>query len=118
MQVSGAPAIKRDKKPLRRNKWNAVPKTVDGIKFASTKEADRYEVLKLLEKSGAIKDLSLQPSFVLKANDVAICEYVADFRYKENGNEIIEDVKGVKTPIYKLKKKFMKATHGIEIKET
>ena len=53
-------------------------------------------------------------------NDQKICKYVADFRYNkvdEYGSleEVVEDAKGVETAEFKLKKKLMKAVHGIEI---
>lgn len=51
-------------------------------------------------------------------NGVKLCDYVADFVYEEDGMEITEDFKGVYTPIYRLKKRMMKAFHGIDIRES
>lgn len=91
-----------------------------GIEFDSKREANRYSELKLLERAGLISDLVLQPEYYLKVGDVLVCKYVADFRYvdRQTGREIVEDTKGVRTDVYKLKKKLMLAVHGIEILET
>lgn len=99
-------------------KFRNVKTTVDGITFASKKEAKRYCDLKLMVKAGVFKDLTLQPEFPIEVNGVKICKYVADFSYYENGKRVIEDVKGFRTPAYRLKKKLMLAVHGINIFET
>ena len=86
---------------------------VDGIEFDSLKEARRYGELKLLVKGGVIKDLELQPVFELipkqKHNGKTIrkANYIADFMYidTKRGITVVEDVKGFKTDVYKLKKK-------------
>jgi len=93
---------------------------VDGIRFASKKEASRYGDLKLMEKAGLIDQLELQPKYPLHVNGHKICTYIADFRYMdvETGTRIVEDAKGFKTPAYKLKKKLMKVIHEIEVFET
>lgn len=103
------------------SKYKAVRTEVDGISFASRKEARRYGELKLMQDHDQIAGLTLQPRFPIVVNGVKICTYVADFQYFDtwNGNKVvIEDVKGVKTPIYNLKRKLMRAVHGIEIYET
>lgn len=91
---------------------------VDGYLFASRREAHRYSQLKLLEASGAITDLELQPKFPIIVNGVKVCTYVADFQYNENGAKVTEDVKGFSTPVYRLKKKLMKAVYDIDILES
>lgn len=135
--------------PLRRrHKYGAKATVVDGIRFASKKEANRYGELKLLERAGHIKDLELQPSFDLivveftvrarlkeaaariagraapKDTRHKVGVYRADFRYREralseseNDRTVVEDVKGVKTAVYKLKKRMVEAQYGIEIVE-
>lgn len=97
---------------MRKHKYNAKPTIVDGIRFASKREAQRYGELKLLEKAGVIFGLKLQPRFVLQeknGKDRAIV-YVADFRYIERvgGPVIIEDVKGVQTQAFKIKAKLFR----------
>lgn len=100
------------------NKYRNVKTEVDGITFHSKKEAARYSDLKLLERAGQIKDLRLQVPFVFEHNDVRICKYLADFCYRENGREVVEDCKGKSTREYRLKRKLMKAFFAIEILET
>ena len=46
------------------------------------------------------------------------CTYTADFCYMQNGSYIVEDCKGMRTEVYKIKKKLMLYIHNIEIKET
>ena len=110
--------LKVMKKPRKRNKFGAIKTVVDGITFHSKKEAKRYQDLKSLARSGDIFKLELQPQFSLDVNGHHICNYRGDFKYLEDGKEVIEDSKGVKTPVYRIKKKLMKAIHGIEILET
>ena len=102
----------------RKHKYNAQPTTVDGIRFHSKGEANRYSQLKLLERLGDISDLSLQPSFPLVVNDHKICTYKADFKYIEDGQEIIEDFKGYDTRDSKMKRYLLKALHGIDVRIT
>jgi len=104
----------KDKVSKYRNKRTEV----DGIMFDSKKEAKRYSVLKILEKEGVIKDLRLQVPYKLEVNGVLICTYRADFVYILDPQIIVEDCKGLRTPIYKLKRKLMRAIHNIEILET
>lgn len=103
--------------PPRRHKYNAVPTVVDGVRFASKREATRYMILKHLEREGKIHSLQLQPRFQLRVNGELICTYVADFRYEQGASVIIEDAKGVKTAAYLLKKKLLHACFGITIRE-
>lgn len=93
------------------NKYKNTKIVVDNIKFDSNLEATRYKELKLLERAGTITDLELQPRFLLqdsfKKNGRTFrkIEYVADFKYIENGKTIVEDVKGIQTDVFKLKHK-------------
>ena len=105
---------------VSRSKYRAQPTVVDGIRFASQAEARRYGHLKMLERAGRIYDLELQPRFPLLVNAIKVCTYVADFRYRFAGVvgvPVVEDVKGVQTPIYRLKKKMLLAQDGIIITE-
>ena len=107
---------------MRTHKYGAVKTTIDGITFASKAEARRYAELLLLQRAKRIHNLELQPSFDLKVvgagGVVKIGRYVADFRYDlPTGEDVIEDVKGMKTAIYKLKKKHVEAQYGITITE-
>lgn len=102
-------------------------KTVrDGRTFDSKHEAGRYTELQLLRRAGKITDLRCQVSFLLipaqyDENHRCIersCKYVADFTYRdENGEFVVEDAKGLKTDVYRIKKKLMLEKYGIKIKE-
>ena len=100
------------------SKFHAIRTIVDGITFASKKEAARYAELKLAERSGDIDSLILQPVFPIIINDKKVAKYIADFSYYIGQKHIIEDVKGVRTPVYKLKKKLVEAQYNIIITET
>ena len=95
------------------SKYNNIRTTVDGIKFDSKAEAKRYGQLKILEKSGDISQLELQPVYKIVINGAPVrfagsnrpMKYVADFRYRtKSGETETEDVKGVLTAVYKMKK--------------
>lgn len=88
------------------------------IAFDSRKEATRWENLLLLQKAGHISKLERQVRFPLKIKGDTIATYIADFRYLQNGKEVVEDVKGCITREYRLKARLMKALLGIEILET
>jgi hypothetical protein len=101
------------------SKYKNQPTALDGIIFASKKEANRYAELKLLERAKIISALQLQKPFELRVNGVLVCKYIADFVYlDQSGREVVEDVKGVKTAIYRLKAKLMIACHGLRVVET
>lgn len=88
---------------------------IDGIRFDSMLEGERYKTLRIAERGGAISDLKLQVPFELKVNGLLICKYIADFTYIQNGKLVVNDAKGVQTKEFKLKQKLMLAVHGIEI---
>jgi len=100
-------------------KYGNIPQRVDGIFFHSKKEARHYKTLKAMQQAGIIRDLETQPKFKLDIDGTHICNYFADFKYWDNelDREVIVDVKGVKTAVYKLKKKLMLAIHNIEVEE-
>ena len=102
----------------RRGKYNAKRTEIDGYIFASRHEANRYSELKLLEYAGEIKDLELQPVYPCEVNGHLVCKYIADFRYRlPSGREVVEDAKGVKTDVYRLKNKLVRALYGVVIVE-
>lgn len=105
---------------VRKHKFGAIRTEIDGIWFASKKEAKRYQELRLLEKAGQISHLELQPIYEINYQGVKICRYQGDFRYfcKEKRARVLEDVKGMKTPVYRLKKKLVEAFYpGTKIVE-
>ena len=94
------------------NKYSNKKTVIDNVTFDSKAEARRYGALKLLLRAKQIKNLTLQPRFILQCaftdgmgEKHRMIEYVADFQYQEKGKTIVEDVKGMKTEVYKLKKK-------------
>jgi len=101
---------------LRWSKYKAKPTTIDGVRFPSKKEARRYSQLKLLLAAGQIKNLELQPQYPIHVAGSKICTYIADFRYIDrSGVTIVEDVKGVETPVFRLKKKLVEAIYGLKL---
>jgi hypothetical protein len=101
-------------------KFKNIPTEIDGIRFDSKKEAQRYVDLKMLERIKEITALELQPKFTLAVNGHKICDYRADFRYCDaSGAVVVEDVKsaGTKTRQYRIKIKLLRALTGIEVRE-
>ncbi len=104
--------------PLKPSKYRNEKVEIDGYRFDSKAEGARYWDLRQLERAGSITDLELQPAFPLLVQGVQIGVYKADFRYRdERGEVIVEDVKGMKTAMYRWKAKHVKAQYGIEICE-
>jgi len=107
-----------EKKPSKYHNRKAM---YQGIQFDSHKEMNRYRELQLLERAGLIRSIELQPRYDLIVNGHKLGFYRADFRYKEvtTGTVVTEDVKSpaTKTAVYQLKKKLVKALHGVEIIE-
>lgn len=107
-----------------KSKYHSRKTVVDGITFDSKREADRYKELRAWEKAGVISGLTRQQAFTLipaqridgKVVERAV-KYVADFCYYRDGEYVVEDVKGFRTPEYKLKRKMLLWAHGIQIKE-
>lgn len=105
-------------------KYRSKKTTIDGITFDSKKEANRYLELKLLERAGEISHLTRQVKYELIPSQRVdgklverSCSYIADFVYLENGETVVEDTKGYKTPDYIIKRKLMLQVHGIRIRE-
>lgn len=102
-----------------RPKYGNQKTLVAGHVFDSKREAERYQLLCILERAGRISDLELQPKYRLDVDGIHVADYIADFRYKDSlGFTMVEDAKGVRTAVYRLKKKLMLAIHGIDILET
>lgn len=107
----------------KRSKYGAEPTTVDNIRFDSKRESERYSELKLLEKAGEIRILQVQPRFPLwvrgaPAEPITIGEYRGDFSYTRNDTHtmVVEDVKGMDTPLSKWKRKHVAAQYDIEVR--
>lgn len=119
-----------------RSKYGAVPTVVDGIRFASKREAAYYRELCLRLKAGDIRQLLLQPKYrlwiqpfvrngIAKGEVINCGEYIGDFQFEESDRgyggvtwtKVVVDVKGMKTPVYRLKKRIVEALYGIQIRE-
>lgn len=105
------------------NKYGNKKCIYQGIVFDSKKECDHFIYLQYLEKAGEITDLQrqvrfeLQPSFKHNGKTIRSITYVADFTFKDkDGLMHIQDTKGIKTEVYKIKKKMMQFK-GYEIEE-
>lgn len=108
------------------SKYHAKKTVVDGITFDSRRESCRYLVLKGMEEDGTIEGLRRQvryelvPAFDVDGRHYRPVFYVADFVYvdKETGKTVVEDVKGMRTDVYRLKSKLFARRYGMSIKET
>lgn len=120
-QIDNVLFAERAQKELRAekkaNKYGAKRTQVDGIWFDSAAEARRWSVLNLEERAGLITSLERQVPYDITINGEHIAKWIADFRYTRDGVTVCEDVKGVRTPVYRLKAKLVQAIHGIRITE-
>lgn len=110
--------------PAKKHKYGAKPVDWNGMHFDSTREYQRYRELLLLEKAGKISNLQRQVRYTLipeqmlkNGRKMRPIEYIADHVYIENGELVVEDVKGYITEEFRLKEKLMKWTHNIELKK-
>lgn len=102
------------------SKYHNKKTTVNGITFDSRLEAARYQELLVLERGGFISALSCQPKFLLQdgfeydGKKERAIYYIADFQYLDNDTAdwVVEDVKGKRTEVYKLKRKLFLAKYG------
>lgn len=110
----------------RNNKYRNKKVTMGDKVFDSMRECSRYVELTLLQKAGKIRDLDTQVPFELIPAQrdeqtgrllERACHYVADFVYYEDGQKVVEDTKGVRTPEYIVKRKLMLKLYGIRIRE-
>ena len=106
------------------SKYNNQKIRVGGELFDSKREYNRWCELRLLEHSGIICNLQRQVKFRLIDSQKTSerterpCDYIADFVYYENGSRVVEDCKGMRTDVYKIKRKLMLEKYNISIKET
>lgn len=112
---------------MRYSKYGAKKVVIDGVKFDSQAEAKHYlYTLKPKLEAGEISNLEFHPRFRCEIRGIKICDYLGDFRYTVPANSdqpenssttVIEDVKGTKTDVYRIKKKLVEALYP-EIKIT
>ncbi|MGR6546285.1 DUF1064 domain-containing protein [Paenibacillus tundrae] len=102
---------------MRGNKYGAKKTVKDGITFASKMESERYRMLMLLERAGEISELTLQPVFQLVDPFTKMgkkkrgIKYTADFMYKQDGQSIVEDVKGFAARDFSLRRTLFDAKY-------
>lgn len=113
------PPVQRSNK-TKQSKYRNDKIIVDGFKFDSKKESNRY--LELKSNHTRYLNLELQKSFSIEVCGQHICKYIADFYYYDldDSQWVVEDVKSAftrKLPVYRLKKKLMEAVHNVIIKE-
>lgn len=96
---------------MTRSKYHAVRCEVDGEKFDSKLEMRRWIDLRIMERTGKISGIVRQKAFPLMVGEVEVGQYVADFVYRDTatGSVVIEDAKGVVTPLCRWKLKHMAA---------
>ena len=98
---------------LLKHQSNTRGNTRVGV-FDSTAEARRYDELLLLEQAGTISELAIHPTYELQAAFTAggkrhaAIRYEGDFSYTEGGRVVVEDVKGHRTEVFKLKEKLFR----------
>lgn len=97
-----------------KHKYNAIPTIVDDIRFGSKGEAKRYCELKLLKRAGEVLYFLMQVPFHLEGGIKYICDFLV---FWKDGSHTVEDYKGFKTQVYKLKKKLVENQYPIKITE-
>jgi hypothetical protein len=111
---------------VKPRKYGNIKCEADGYKFDSLAERGHYFKLKILARTGEISDLRLQVPFELQpgallhghARKSPAMKYTADFVYLDkDGRQVIEDVKGVKTTAFTIKKHLMKTLMGLDVVE-
>ncbi len=114
----------KERKKKIDSKYRNKKIVIDGEKFDSERESERWQDLLILQHIGEIKDLrrqvkfELQPSYKKNGKTIRAITYIADFTYLLNGKLIVEDSKGYRTEVYKLKKKLFEYKYpDLEIKE-
>ncbi len=116
-----APAFRAStKKP---HKYNARSVVIDGIRFPSKREGDRWLALKLRVVLGEITELERQVSYQLAPSVKILGEkrarpalrFTADFRYVEGGKTVVEDSKGFADTAFRMRQHLMKSVHGVDV---
>lgn len=119
-------SLKTNKKPIAKkktdtdtnrpkSKYNAIKTVIGNLKFDSKKEANYYLTLKAKRINGEIRSIKLQPEFLIlrgftleNGERIKGIKYVADFEVEyADGHKEIVDVKGLRTDVYKMKKKML-----------
>jgi len=104
----------------RLTKYRACAIIIDGVRFASKREAQRWQELCQLQAAGRIADLRRQVRFVfpIKTDTGRNVAYIADFTYTQDGRFVVEDSKGFETDVSRLKRALMRYFHHIDVRLT
>lgn len=114
-------------RPRTDNKFGAIRHDADGYKFASKKERDRYLQLRILERAGEIQNLEVHPEFPLVIDGEPVLSWSADGRYRrplkaimdfayfQDGRRVVEDTKGMDTPLSRLKRAIVEHTYRVRV---
>lgn len=97
-----------------RHKYNAKPTRVDGIRFDSKKESRYYQDLLIRVRIGEVLFFLRQVPLHLPGNVKLVVDFL-EFHSDETVHFV--DVKGMRTPVYIVKKKVAEVTYPIEIEE-
>ena len=125
MRMTRDEFIKTFGKPEQQSKYRNRKCEWNGMTFDSIRERDRYIELEFMQRSGEISELNRQQKFLLIPDQMdngkvveKACHYIADFTYYDkDGKYIVEDVKGIRTKEYRLKRKMMMWFQGLRISE-
>ena len=108
-----------------KRKYRNTPVVIDGVRFDSVREANRWGFLQALQRLNKISQLERQVKYVLapsvkfageKRAKTAL-RYFADFRYVDStGETVVEDAKGRETEAFRIKRHLMKSVHGIDVR--
>lgn len=117
MDISSSSTGSLRKFPKRKNKYNNLLTEFNGVKYHSRLEARYAALLSLREKAKEVEGVKRQERFPLEVNGQKIGTYIADFSFFDKVKKVnrVVDVKGVETDVFKMKKKLMKAVHGIDV---
>ena len=98
---------------MKPSKYRNVPTVIDGVRFGFKKEANRDAELRLLQRAGHITNLQRQVPFDLIVDGVKVGKYIADWTYTRRKPIcfVVDDCKGVRTPLFNLKWKIMHAQY-------
>lgn len=104
----------RDHEKKGSNRGNRFVRTDEGL-FRSEGEYERWCQLKIEHRTGEITELEKQIPYDCRVNDIHVCYWIADFRYRRAGALVVEDFKGYEDALFRLKKKLVEAVFGFEI---
>lgn len=125
MRFQECPECKGKAPEPKKNKYSAEATVLNGLKFASKREAARYQELLMLQSAGEIANLTVQPVYPLQNDHISVkypngrvAKYTADFEYWQDSELVTEDVKSkpTMTEAAKLRMAVFAAIYGREVR--